>query len=517
MGDTGRGDASSDDSDSDNSYDSDDDVGDRDAKNRPPHPDILKAILQGVVQCWEETVATAADPTSVKGDTSRPQGGEAPSTATSLGDFLSPRGLGDKSDNLTEESQHESRKRSDNALSLVLLRNMKANNVESRKQVLEKGSSSSSVNSNRVGETTSSNTPRLFSKVQSGDLGDKPTTGRRRRLSNKGQHALSHSRLSASSRHSDDLETVEEYVANINKDLPKISETADSTGSQKADPLASSRNIHSSSSSTSRKTKLPPSAHSNKSSKVPESARSTDRASQRSYGRHVRTTNVKDSKKQTNQSRHGSASSTKSERFTNEAARPDNQNLTSAQDRNEDGEEDDIPPVSFRLPPLKKVSKSGKNSNGSKSARSSVTSIHSGRASPLSDARNNSDDNKSRDSNNNSNSQIPLPRLPSAAEPSPLSTDRSRRGQPPTTLPRLPLSASVSSTPRMTSQISTSNEGDDHNRTNNSTSITSIGETSESTNNELSLDLNGTKSNRGDGIRYKKKLHVYQKSPRGNN
>ena len=507
----GRGDDNSDDSDSDHFDDSD--GGSYDGNERPPHPDILKAILQGVVQCWEETVATVADPTNSAGaGTDKLLNGDIPSTATSIGDFLSPRGLGEKSDRHMDGNNHtEKRKKHDNALSLALLKNMKANKVDNKNLVLE---NRVSVSYKGIDEKAPLQKGTLFTKVPSEESSARLPVGRRRRYSAKVQHIQSLSRLSASSRHSDAAETVEEYVAEITKDLPQIQEHLSNTASECGEHFPSARNAHSSASSTNHRGRLLHSAQSTKSSKVSETARSIERGSQRSYSRHVRTTNNKDSKNQYNQSRPGSEASGKNDNYATETAEMKSlkKNATTVMEQGSGkitDEEDSIARVSFRLPPLKKESKTG---NSSKSARSSLSSIHDVRDS-TSDIRNN-DDGVIKHSNSNSCSTnvAVLPLLQSGAGPKYHSNNRNRREKQTTTLPRLPLSVSVSSTPRPESQRSTVQDGETGFQTN------SLADTSahESKENMMSIDLKSTRVNPGQGIRYKKKLHVYQKSPRSN-
>ncbi|RUS88462.1 hypothetical protein EGW08_003799 [Elysia chlorotica] len=508
---------SSDDSDSDADYDDDSDGGGGGGgggrRDRPPHPDLLKAILQGVVQCWEETVAAAADPMgSAGGRAERLAGGEIPSTATSIGDFLSPRGLDEKSGQNKDSDFPEKRRRQDNALSLALLKNMKANNIDGKKLVLEKRLSTGTSGAD---ETVLHPKGTLFTKVPGGEPTASPSNVRRRRISAQGLTTPSLSR-SASSRQGDVMETVAEYVADITRDLPQIHENTTNAASQSGDAIPSSRNIHSAASSTNRKGKAPHSAQSTRSSKVSESEKSTERGSQRSYGRHVRTTRNKDSKNQSNQSRPVSGKSGKSERSSHSTdTKVFYRNPTAEMDQNRDtrnvaDDEDSVPRVSFRLPPLKKEKQPG---SVSKSARSSLSLIQdSRRDSTMTDARNNDNNvtkyNNSSIGNGSSNNNTPLPRLQQAAEPKLLNKNRSRRDKLTTTLPRIPVSSSASSTPRLASQSSTLPEGADDLANN------TAHDTKE---NQLNIDFQSARSNPGGGIRYKKKLHVYQKSPRSNN
>ncbi|GFS14728.1 hypothetical protein ElyMa_004914400 [Elysia marginata] len=507
MGGAGGGDSSSDGgSDSDDFEDTDDE--DNNGKKRPPHPDILKAILQGVVQCWEETVVTAADPTAGpgRGGAARHPDGDIPSTATSIGDFLSPRNLADRNMGGSVDNKE---KKPDNALSLVLLRNMRANNVESKKQVLENGVSPASVNLSRVGDSNLNKKPALFSKVHAKESTEKPNAGRRQKISVKGQHSQSVSRLSSSSRQSDVMETVEEYVADITKDLPQIKELEVNSGTLNEDAVTQSKTRHSSASSTNRKTKLPHSAQSTKSSKLSsDTTKNIDRGSQRSYGRHVRTTNTKDAKKQHNQSRHGSGKSAKSDFSMNEALGlkvPDRNGDSGANQNIEDDEEDTLPQTSFRLPPLKTVSKPSRDLN-TRSARSSVSSVHGGHDTDENDPRHSSENMAG-----NSRHKVSLPQLPSATERSPQPQTQNHREKLPAMLPRLPVSASASSSSHIESHSPPKHDGVENAKPTNSA------DSKTATTNEMSIDLNSKDSHPFGSIKYKKKLHVYQKSPRANN
>ncbi|GFN87411.1 hypothetical protein PoB_001391700 [Plakobranchus ocellatus] len=507
-----RGDGSSSDDDSDSEdFGSEDEghTGRPKGSKRPPDPEILKAILKGVVQCWEETVVATADLTSSGGGGGNVHTAQDnPPTVESIHDLLSPRAVVEKDKNTVHSGSGN--ERNDNALSLALLRNMQANNVDCTKQIFEKRSSSSSVQK----DGSNQNYEQTGIKSNSKQLSEKLSSGDKKRLSARSRHSYKQLNLPSASNHREIKETVEEYVANISKDLPVLTEIVNSI-----EPSTSNqhkvRKVNVSGKVSNHVTKLPQSAHSTKSSKVSEHASNLDRVSQKSYGRHVRTTH-KDFRKQENTSRHGSGRSTKTNIADMETTESTQQNSFAggeeeSRDKDVYNDSDIIPQVSFRLPPLKKLPKS----ESCKSARSSVSSVHGG--SDLHDIDNDYDDNRFtsiNNSNNNSNTHTPLPQLRATTATSSHTKPKTKSRNPiSASLPRLPLSASVSSTPRLVSQTST--HGDAKKRT-TSSALTSTGDSANNSIDEnTSIDLQKLKSNPAGGIRYKKKLHVYQGSPRG--